>query len=292
LKKQIESSLVVWGLIVCYSVARVLQLFSGRVPLSVVVALHVFLPVVFALIHGAQSYRWRGILTFVGISLVTGNIFENLGVRTGFPYGHYYFTEVMGPKLFAVPIMMGFAYVGMGYLCWTLAWLILGKVQDPLIGYRLVTLPLVAAFLMVAWDLSQEPIWATILHCWIWVQGGAYFGVPLSNFFGWYLANYFIFQLFALYWRGRSLNPGVRSRRYWYQAVILYALFAAGNLLEVIPRAGLSLVSDATGRQWQVSDITGTCALITVFTMGAFALTAGVRIMDQKGEGGPPEDAN
>jgi uncharacterized membrane protein len=279
-KKKIGASLVVWGLIVCYAVARVLQLFSGRVPLSVVVALHVFLPVVFALIHGAQSYRWRGIFTFVGISLVAGNIFENLGVRTGFPYGQYYFTEVMGPKLFAVPIMLGFAYVGMGYLSWTLASLILGQAQGPISGSRLITLPLVAAFLMVAWVLSQDPIWATILHCWIWVQGGAYFGVPLSNFFGWYLAAYVIFQLFALYLRGRSLDPGARSRSYWYQAVIFYAVFAAGNLLELIPRAGLSVVSDATGRQWQVSDITGTCAMVTVFTMGAFALIAWVRIMD------------
>ena len=286
MKKQIGSSVVIWALMVCYAVARVLQIFSGRVPLSVVVALHVFLPVVFVLIHGAQSYRWRGILTFVGISLVAGNIFENLGVRTGFPYGHYYFTEVMGPKLLAVPIMMGFAYVGMGYLCWTLAWLILGKVHGPLNGSRRVTLPLVAAFLMVAWDLSQDPIWATILHCWIWVQGGPYFGVPLSNFFGWYLAAYVIFQLFALYLRGRSPNWGARSRGYWYQAVIFYAVFAAGNLLELIPRAGLSVVSDATGRQWQVSDITGSCAMVTVFTMGAFALIAWVRVMDQKGEGG------
>jgi uncharacterized membrane protein len=285
-KKKSGTNLVFWVLIVLYSAARVLQVFSGRVPMLVVVALHVFLPVIFALIHGARAYRWRGILTFVAISLVVGNIFENLGVRTGFPYGQYYFTDVMGPKLSVVPIMLGFAYVGMAYLAWTLARLILGQVKGPLIGLRVVNLPLVAAFIMVAWDLSQDPVWATILHCWIWMQGGAYFGVPVSNFFGWYLAAYVIFQLFALCLRGRSSNSEPLSRSYWYQALLFFGVSAAGNLLLVIPRAGLSVVSDPTGRLWRVSDITGTSAMVTVFTMGAFAMIAWMRIIDQKGEGG------
>jgi len=41
---------------------------------------------------------------------------SNLGVRTGFPFGHYSFTNLMGPKLFAVPILLGLAYVGMAYM--------------------------------------------------------------------------------------------------------------------------------------------------------------------------------
>ena len=39
-----------------------------------VVALHVLLPALLALIHDARIYRWRGILTFVAICLVVGNI--------------------------------------------------------------------------------------------------------------------------------------------------------------------------------------------------------------------------
>ena len=149
--------------------------------------------------HGAMLYRLRGMVTFLAICLFVGNIFENLGMRTGFPIGHYYFTDVTGPKIFAVPILLGFAYVGMAYLSWTLGALILGGPGTPLNGARVVTLPLVASFIMVAWDLSTDPVlWSTIMHAWIWRDGGAYFGVPVSNFLGWYLTVYVIYQCFAL----------------------------------------------------------------------------------------------
>jgi len=188
--------------------------------------------------------------------------------------------------LWNVPILLGLAYVGMAYLSWTLACVILGGMKAPVVGSRVITIPLVAGFLMVAWDLSQDPIWATILRCWVWRNGGAYFGVPVSNFLGWYLTVYIFYQLFALYLRGRPPMPGPLSVSYWYQALIFYGVSAAGNFLLIIARPGLSGVSDATGKQWNVGDITGTCALVTLFTMGAFALLAWIRLSDQKGERG------
>jgi uncharacterized membrane protein len=272
--------LVLWVFLVLYALARILQMFSGKVPIVAVVALHVLPPFVFALIHGTMFYRARGILTFFAICLVVGNIFENVGVRTGFPFGDYYFTERMGPKLSVVPIQLGLAYLGMAYLSWTLARVILGGIQSPLTGLRVVTLPLIAAFTMVAWDFSQDPVWSTILHLWIWREGGAYFGVPVSNFLGWYLTVYVFYQLFALYLRGRSTDVDTLPSTYWLQAVLFYGASAAGNILLIIPQAGPSVVSDPTGAQWRVSDITGVCALVSLFTMGAFALLAWVRLTD------------
>src|SRR5258708_6774169 len=119
-----------WTLIALYAAARVLQLFPDKIPMLAIVSSHVFPPAIFALIHGAIRYRVRGILTFVSICLVVGNGFENLSILTGFPFGHYYFTDVMGPKLFHVPILLGLAYIGMGYLSWTLASVILGGARN------------------------------------------------------------------------------------------------------------------------------------------------------------------
>jgi uncharacterized membrane protein len=103
-------------------------------------------------------------------------------------------------NLGGILIMLGLAYIGMAYLSWTLARLMLGVVGIPLSGLRLLTLPLVAACTMVAWDVCQDPVWSTVLHAWVWLGGGPYFGVPLINFFG--LTVYLIFQLFALHtWR-------------------------------------------------------------------------------------------
>jgi len=280
------TNILLWAVVASYVAARILQVYPGRIPMLAVVALHVFPPAIFALIHGAKCYGWGGILRFVSITLVIGNIFENLGVRTGFPYGHYYFTDVMGPKLWNVPILLGLAYVGMAYLSWTLARVILRCMKAPVVGSRVITIPLIAGFLMVAWDLSQDPVWATVSRCWVWRNGGVYFGVPVSNFLGWYLTVYIIYQLFALYLRGLSPTREPLSIGYWYQALVFYGVSAAGNFLLIIPRPGPSVVSDAAGKQWDVGDITGACVLVTLFTMGAFALFAWIRLSEQKGESG------
>jgi uncharacterized membrane protein len=111
-----------------------------------IVALHAVPPLLFAWIHGAICYGLRGILTFFAISIIVESSVENIGVLTGFPFGHYYFTEVMGPKIFLAPAFLGLAYLGMGYLSWTLACLILGPTENALTGSRLITLRLIAAF--------------------------------------------------------------------------------------------------------------------------------------------------
>jgi uncharacterized membrane protein len=286
-KQPTATTLFLYALIAVYASSRVLQVFPGKVPMLAIVALHVLPPLVFALIHGAMVYGVRGIVTFFALCFVVGTIVENFGVLTGFPFGHYYFTEVMGPKIFHVPIFLGLAYVGMGYLSWILGRVILGGSQSALGGSRVVTLPLIAAFLMVAWDLCLDPVWATVVHAWIWQQGGAYFGVPVSNFLGWYLHVYILYQLFALYLRGRPTNASPLPSGYWRLAVLFYGVSAAGNLLLLIPRPGLSQVTDATGKEWQVSSITAACALASIFTMGAFALLAWIRLTDRDSHSDP-----
>jgi uncharacterized membrane protein len=280
-EKKPAITLALWTCILLYAVARICQIFPDKIPMPAIVALHVFPPAVFAFFHGRLLYRTRGILIFFAISLFVGNLVENLGVLTGFPFGRYQFTDLMGPKLFAVPLMLGLAYLGMGYLSWTLARVILGGMREPLAGSRVVTVPLAAAFLMVAWDFSMDPVWSTIMHAWIWQNGGPWFGVPVSNFLGWYLNVYIIYQLFALYLRGRAVSTDPLPSDYWHLALLFYALSAAGNILLVIPRAAPSVVADPAGTQWRVSDITAACALASLFTMSAFALLAWTRLIKE-----------
>jgi len=263
-------SFVLLTLMAIYAAARPLQSFPDRVPMLAIVFLHVVPAALFALLHGALAYRVRGILVFAILCLGVGNFFENLGILTGFPFGSYSFTDVMGPKILNVPILLGLAYLGMGYLSWTLARLILR--QD-----RVFALPLLASCIMVSWDLSMEPVWATMVHGWNWWKGGPYFGVPVSNFLGWYLTVYVFYQLFALYLRSRSIVTGSPGPGFWRLAVLFYAVSAAGNLL-VIPPRGLHTVADATGAQWQVSDIRCVSALVSIFIMGTFSLLAWRRV--------------
>lgn len=270
--------LILWTLIAIYAYSRILQVFPGRASMLEVVALHVLPPLLFALIHGAILYRLRGSLVFLLTCIVVGNLFENIGVRTGFLYGRYYFTSVMGPKILVVPIFLGLAYIGMAYLSWTLARIILKNFRTPLTSRSVFTLPVLAAFIMVAWDLAMDPVWSTIVRAWVWQRGGAYFGVPLTNFLGWYLAVYIIYQLFALYLHKQPPNPQHLPQYSWRLPILFYAVSAAGNLVLLIPHHRISIVTDPAGVQWNVSSIVAACAFVSIFVMGSFAMLAWLKL--------------
>jgi uncharacterized membrane protein len=179
----------------------------------------------------------------------------------------------MGPKILEVPILLGLAYVGMGYLYWTVARAMMGVKRNGLTGWRFVTLPLLASGVMTAWDVAMDPIWSTVGHLWIWKQGGGFFGVPVTNYFGWLLTNYVICLLFVLLVQresGRNENSEVENvpLSYWRIAVMFYAITAAGNLMLGIPTPRHPVVSDAAGTAWRVSDITTACAVASLFPDG------------------------
>lgn len=266
------------SLVAIYAASRFFQVFPDRLPMPAIVALHVVPALLFALIHGRMLYGLRGILMFFAICAAVGGTVENIGVATGFPFGRYYFTDLMGPKVFYVPIFLGLAYLGMGYLSWLVAALILGWERQPLSGRRVVILPLFAAIVMTSWDLCMDPVWSTLVHAWIWRDGGAYFGVPLSNFVGWILNVYVIYQLFALWLRKRAAPTAAMPPQFWGIALLFYAVSAAGNFLLLIPHPGITQAVDPTGRVWLVQTVAVACALTTAFTMGTFTLLAGIRI--------------
>jgi len=263
-----------------YMCARTLEIVHTPIPRTAIVALDVLSAMAFAMADGAREYRLRGILVFAAICIVVGNVSENVGVATGFPFGRYYFAELMGPKLFHGPVLLGLAYVGMAYVSWTLGKVIVGSPSAA--GGRVLAVPLAASFIMVAWDLAQDPVWSTALHGWVWLDGGPWFGVPVSNFLGWYGTVFAIYLLFALYLRRGPALEVSESRGHGRAAILFYALCAAGNVCQVLGRPNQAVVQDPTGHAWRVADITADSALVSVFVMGAFAILAWVRVVEQR----------
>ncbi|MGC2301386.1 MAG: carotenoid biosynthesis protein [Acidobacteriaceae bacterium] len=268
---------VLIALLIVYAGARVLRIFPTQVPTLLIVVLHVLPPAIFAFIHGRRLYGTRGILIFMGLCLGVGSFFESVSLRTGFPFGHYFFTGVMGPKILQLPILLGLAYVGVGYLAWVVASLIVGAPARSYAGTWLV--PCVAAVVMSAWDLAMDQVWANIDHAWVWQQGGGYFGVPFGNYFGWMLTTWVFYQAFALWLRGQKTRAA--SREWNRLAVLMYGAVAAGNLLLAIPSAipaGFpATITDAAGRRWLTPDIVGMCIVVSVCVMGPFAVIAWYR---------------
>jgi len=263
-----------WAMLLLYGIARICQLYAGRLPTLLIVILHVVPPALFALAHGSVLYGARGISVFAVFCLGFGTLAESVSLRTGFPFGHYYFTDVMGPKVFRLPVMLALAYLGIGYVSWVLALLILGHVDKPIHGTRVLTLPLLASLIMVAWDLSMDPAWAILDQAWVWRDGGAYFGVPLSNFCGWFLTAYLYYFAFALYCRAKPTPSAAPRQSFWFPAILLYAVCALGNVLMFKLPTAPPMVTDAAGKQWLTADILSACVFVSLLVMMPFALLA------------------
>ena len=265
---------VLWLLIAVYAVVTVVADGLPRTfGLPICTPLAILVPLCFALIHGALRYGIGGIVVFLVLCLGISNVMENLGVMTGFPFGPYHYTDVLGPKLFLVPLLIGPAYFGTGYLSWVLANVLLGtdRRRD---APATVGVPVVATFIMVGWDVCLDPGSSTIARIWIWEKGGGYFGVPLTNFLGWCLTVFLFMQAFALYRASRPeplIPPPPRSHR--FQACVFFAVmamdFPAGYL------GGPSVaVTDATDEAWHPGDILETSAIVSLFTMMTTAVAS------------------
>jgi len=265
------------AILAIYAITRILQILPATTPSTSIVALEIFSTLVFALIHGALHYRLRGILVFAAICLIIGNFIETIGVQTGFPYGHYEFLPLMGPQLNRVPILLGLAYIGMAYVSWTLARLILGATTIRPEGSQLATVPLLAAAIMTAWDFAQDPVWSTLLGAWRWRDGGTWFGVPLTNYAGWLLTVFLIYFAFAQYLRRSRASVSIPLSPHWRAAVLFYTLCAVGNCLQFFRPQLLDVVTDPAGTQWHTAAILRASALVSIIVMGSFALLAWVR---------------
>jgi putative membrane protein len=274
-------SVILWAIVALYAVTILLRP-AGLLPAGLNAPIGALLPAAFALLHGSRRYRWRDILVFTMICLVVSNAFENLSIFSGFPFGHYHYSDALGLKLFQVPLLIGLAYLGMGYLSWTVARLILDGPQSG--ANRLVAVPIVASFIMVSWDLTLDPVASTIGHSWIWHDGGAYFGVPVSNFLGWYLTVFVFFQLFALYLARRRPRPaqGEMMASFWWPAWMMFAVSIVRPVLTALfHQSGPATVTDPSGATWSVAALYGTCALAAIFAMGAFAVLALLRFTER-----------
>ena len=261
------------AILALYLLVRLLEVATGT-PQTIIVALDVLSAMAFALADGARHYGWRGILVFAGICTVLGNIVENIGIATGFPFGRYDFLDLMGPKLFNVPVLLGIAYVGMAYVSWMLARIILAPS-----GSRGIALPVLASVIMVVWDWAQDPVWATVLHAWRWRDGGLWFGVPLSNYTGWFFTVLLIYLAFAVYLRRWPAGDGPLAPGKCWPVVVFYALCAAGNALQVFTHLPQKNAIDATGKSWRVADILAASALVSIFVMGGFVAAGARRLL-------------
>jgi uncharacterized membrane protein len=235
--------------------------------------------VVCAVVHASFFYGLRHALVLCVTCTATTFTVENMGIATGFPFGHYHFAIDAGlPRIGSIPVIVGPLWFGAGYFSWVVASVLLDgadrRLARPL---NVIALPIVAAFVMTQWDLVMDRSESTIAQVWIWHEGGADFGVPLSNYLGWLLTSWLFFQAFALYLRGRIVAPP-RRRKLQLIAVLFYI---SAGFTHIVPWAmGQSgEVTDAAGKTWQIHDLRETTVAIMLFTMFFSAMLAALNLV-------------
>lgn len=275
-------SSILWLFIAVYLLVNVLnRVFPESIPRIVYTSLCIFLPFFFAIIHGTRRYGFKNLLVFLIVCLVISNFFENLSILTGFPFGHYYYSDNLGPKIFLVPFLIGFAYFATGYLAWILAQAMLGAVNPILKKGNIFFIPLIASFGMASWDFTFDPFSSTMNGDWVWLNGGGFFGVPFGNFLGWLFCVFTFYQMFGIYLSRQKKETfdkiAPQNKAFWYQAALFYALTGIDNIF-VLFRLKDSIVKDPTGREWHTSDIFYSLALTTIFTMFFIGILSAIRI--------------
>ncbi len=237
--------------------------------------------IVLACAHAALSYGWKDALALLAICLVITLAMENLGAATGFPFGHYHFEVGSNlPHVGAIPVIVGPLWFGMGYLSWVVAGTLLGASSRPHRKLELMALPVVAAFVMTQWDVVIDPPESTISKAWIWHDGGAHFGVPLSNYLGWLLTSWLFYQAFALYLSRRrhvSAPAAEQGRALRLVAILLYLGSGLTHVTPFLIDRGGEVV-DAANQVWRVADLRGATVVILLFTMVFTSLLAALRL--------------
>jgi putative membrane protein len=260
------SAAILWAVILLWLLVSLTSFFLPSV-LSANSArfINVALLSAFTLLHGGRRYG-AGIAVYFLLAVVSTNIFENMSIITGFPFGEYVHTAAMGPKLWHVPVIVGPIFAVAGYIAWVLAGILLGDVFSPVRGVA-VARPVIAAFLTTSWDLCVDAIGGTANRDWVWANGGPWFGVPWINFFGWMLTMWVTFQLFAVYLSRRGPPADISATAaYWRQPVIYWLLIGLQFplLALIVPAAPLA---DPTGHVWHSTHLFQSMALTSVFTM-------------------------
>jgi uncharacterized membrane protein len=178
--------------------------------------------VLFAIFHCAALSGWKTTGRFFVLAALISFLLEVIGVRTGWVYGAYHYSPMLGPKLAGVPVLIPLAWFMMIYPSWLVARALMSGVNvGSLAG--LVSQALIAAMVMTAWDTVMDPGMAAAGN-WVWEHGGSYFGVPLRNYLGWLLTTFLVYLGAGLLWRGKSPSAAI-GKGFPALPIIVYAFY-------------------------------------------------------------------
>ncbi len=184
------------------------------------------LPVLTLLLY-LPDLGWKRSLMFLLWGSAVGAAAELFGTQTGIPFGAYAYGDYLGPKIAGhVPWLIPPSWYAVSLLSYDLA-------RRLKLG-RAVTLAWGAGF-MVLWDVALDPAMSQAFPFWSYGTDGFFFGMPLSNWAGWFVTS------LVIVWGYDRLLGGLRSAPAWAPALyglnVLFPVLVC--LLYGLPLAGV-----------------------------------------------------
>ncbi|WP_104182320.1 carotenoid biosynthesis protein [Arthrobacter sp. B0490] len=240
-----------------------------------------------AVVQGPRRYGWKLFLAFFATCFVISNFWENLSIITGFPFGNYYYTLM--PQLFYVPVIVGVIYFGIGWVSWMTTNAVLDRADERLDlrtragRVNVIALPALSGAVMTMFDVGADSLISTVRSIWIWEDGGGVFGVPFTNYLGWWFVTWTFFQVFTLMLAARQTRRPARPARplrqvSHLQPVLTYAMFTVVSMTTFIAGGGPQTVVDPSGASWDTAALNETLMIIDIFSVVPVALFAIAKI--------------
>ncbi len=124
--------------------------------------------------------------------MAIGTIAEYIGVHTGFIFGEYKYSSVIGFLIWGVPFIIGLLWFIVSLSAWQIA--NLGKTST-------INKILLASGLMVMLDLVLEQF-ATSYNLWTWKNGL----VPILNYVTWFVLALIITSIFSKFDKSKKIS--------------------------------------------------------------------------------------
>ena len=225
-----KGRLIVHALVVIY--AAILAYVLLGLELNFHISADIFFDLSFALLFFALAQaiyelgaKRAGV--FFAITVLLGYGAEVLGTNTGFPFGRYIYSDVLGPKAFGVPLMVPVVWFVIAYIAMSM---VVGRGRK-----QLGVVVALTAFGVVSWDLLIDPMFSSPTYgYWTWLDSqsvATLAGVPLTNFLGWFLLGLVMITLF-LYTMPKD-RPILRRKNRMDSMIIYTLLMLDGALANI-----------------------------------------------------------
>jgi uncharacterized membrane protein len=197
-----------------------------RIAGMIILRPYVFVFFAVYLLAAVTRMGWRPTLVFSLLAYAVAFAAEFSSTRTGIPFGMYHYIDVTRDRelwISNVPFWDSLSFTFLCYLGWRLgvllhAPLLVRRGDVQVVETRTIATSWSACLsgsLLMTWlDVVIDPLtvhgdrWF-LGRMYFYPEGGVYFGVPLSNFVGWFVVGVTTIRLFQI-WERHWGSPGVQ----------------------------------------------------------------------------------